>query len=333
MIKNIKLMLFSLFTLIFINIINLDCAQISMEKAKVFQEVVEPNDILDAMNKNKISNVFSKEQLKDIFVKQINKIKNNYKNINDLPKSKHNSNEVLRIATYNVHNFKYCNEKPNIKSILKIIENVNPDIIILQEARYKDKYVNYIEELKKRGYKYIVFAEDRHEIGKKSNVGNMIASKIRFLGDPIAKNFINSSTKSKEHRAFAKVEIDLSKYRKSNLVIYGTHLEVNGFDRRVDEISQIINMANFDSGKNILVAADFNEVKSGRVISLLQNNGFIDSFKLAGIPAPKFTHWTGRVLDFIFLKNNRGDLVVKNSFVYYSNVSDHMMVIVDLKLN
>lgn len=65
-------------------------------------------------------------------------------------------------------------------------------------------------------------------------------------------------------------------------------------------------------------------------MTLIEQAGFKDSFAKAGLQGPKFTVWTGKVVDFIWL-DNKWLLPLTGSYVYYNAASDHCPVLVDIK--
>lgn len=302
--------------------------------------MINPDYILKGIAENKKAKaaaqkeVYTKQQLKNRFVEQIKEIFNNLGDINSAFPHEKNKN-TLRVATWNVHAFTDPSGKPNFDEMLKVIATINADIVILQEVIEDKKILAAFAAL---GYTFQSFAGGA---SKKSNFGNLILSKFNFAQAPEKHRF---GPKGKKHkRSYVKVIIDLAKFgHKKNLVVYGTHLEVSNPKQRYEEIEQLVDLANKnDRGNNVLIAADFNETTNGKALKFLLDHGFTDIFKLSKLESPYFTHWTGKVLDNIYLKTSYKfnkqivkdwDLWISGGYVYYTATSDHMPVIVDFKI-
>jgi len=212
---------------------------------------------------------------------------------------------------------------------VSVLKSINADVVILQEALgnevlNRDGVRRKFAEL---GYHYGAFAGGA---GKFSNYGNVILSKYPFASNPVKRNF---NYKGKEHaRSFVKIELDLSKFKKANLVIYGSHFNKSHEQERWEEASEIIYLADkHDTKKNVLVAADFNETRKGKATQELEKNGFADCFVSTKLPEPAFTHWSGKTIDHIYLRNK--DLKISGCYLWYSDASDHLPVIMDINLS
>jgi endonuclease/exonuclease/phosphatase family metal-dependent hydrolase len=276
---------------------------------------------------------------------------------------------ICRIATYNVHYWTNAwtgfNQCGNFDVILATIENVKADILILQEVNWDKSQWNdlsnseIIQKFEALGYKYNIFGEAAKIYG--APFGNVIFSKYPFEKSVSAKYNV---IKNGEDRSYVHVSIELSPGHK--ISIFGTHLDV--FDesgairkQQIEILTKKIDELKID--KNILVAADFNEVREcdyqynveGKsvwemlktdnktrdnktrdnqtpvtVAEHLTKSGYIDCFSKSNFPAPKFTVWSGTMVDFIYLKN--WDLDIVGCYVYYSAASDHIPVIMDVKI-
>jgi hypothetical protein len=84
-----------------------------------------------------------------------------------------------------------------------------------------------------------------------------------------------------------------------------------------------------DKGKQVIIGGDFNEQK-GAATNYLGSQGFIDSFDLAGVAQPTFTHWSNRVLDRLYVQRNNWNMWVDGSYVLYAGAHGHLPVIMDI---
>ncbi|MDR3646393.1 MAG: endonuclease/exonuclease/phosphatase family protein [Candidatus Babeliales bacterium] len=252
---------------------------------------------------------------------------------NKIPKTNKKS---LRVVTYNVHGFKNALNKKTGKSIYYVLKNINADVLVLQEVYDKDKIIWYLNKL---GYKYRVFAP----IDSSKHFGNMILSKYPFKKKQINYFKNNSLIKSKKLRSYIEVELDLSKFGKKNLVIYGTHLAIysqvpkrspknspHDENIRIGEIKELLwRIKNQDKNKNVIIAGDFNSAKTGTALTTLIKAGFKDNFSNAKVNVPVFTNLHGGAIDYIFSKFK--DLKNVGSYIYFTAASDHLPVISDIK--
>jgi len=277
-------------------------------------------------DKARASKEFSKQNFAKV-VKQLEKLNA------EIPKP---SSDKLRVMTYNVHFFTDSQGNNSEKEILEVIEKTGPDILILEEAKTDNPVIG---QLKKLGYEHSIFGS----IDSNPKFGNMILSKYPFIKKEAFEFKSNDQIKHARIRSYLKTEIDMSKFGKKNILVYGTHLaiytQVPGHnpankiadDRiRVEEIDEIIkNVKDNDTDKNIIFGADFNSPRRGAPLNLLESAGFKTC--LANISVPVFTCWVGSAIDHIytFLK----DLNVVGCYIYYSAASDHLPVIIDIRIS
>ncbi len=269
---------------------------------------------------------------------------------------------VARVATFNVHYWQDAyDNKYHFNEILETIKKVNTDILILQEVCWKDDPL--IDRFKKLGYEHYQFCKAAtatwaHNEFNSAPFGNVIFSKYKIEdANKKTKMYVVKCPKSLEDRCYSYVEIILPNQK--HLHIYGTHLDVFCEDEsaRLAQITELTK--SIKDEKNVIVAADFNAVREEDynydiykkkvwdllvndnkkrfinptptlVLDHLKSENFVDCFAKLGIDKPKFTVWSGTVVDFIFLKN--WNLPLSGCYVYYDASSDHLPVIMDIKL-
>jgi endonuclease/exonuclease/phosphatase family metal-dependent hydrolase len=140
------------------------------------------------------------------------------------------------------------------------------------------------------------------------------------------------------------------------LEIFGIHLDV--YDEsgatREKQIQQIIKLSEAsETTKNCcIIAGDVNAVRrkdysdeqweklqqhdklrnvvlDSGATDLIEAAGFVDCFEACGKTPPLCTTWSGRRIDFIFVKSEK--FQVTQAFVYHCASSDHIPVITDLR--
>jgi len=199
------------------------------------------------------------------------------------------------------------------------------------------------------GYQYSTSCSGSGVYG---DIINVIASKVPFSIKPVQhkfKHLIKGGVRVKHQLCFVKVAFDLKACGiKKPLVVYGVHLDGNDAQLRFEELKYLKEMANqYDKGSNVLIAGSFNETRAmARLATFEQGSpdekvktGFITSFGKLKVAEPYFTHWSGKALDFIYLKDWYAKKDVKiadwsiplnGSYLYYSAATGRMPVIVDL---
>ena len=248
-------------------------------------------------------------------------------------------NSIFRIMTYNVHfwNNPESTAAP-LQEMIDIIKTVNPDVVILQEVSPTPgvgragplKGSLAMQKLDGIGFNFNNIATC-NTLPPRYWFGNIIASKVSF-NTAREKIFKGQPDSESERRCFVSAQVTMP--NKKELYLYGTHLEVRGRDsirkKQIEEIKDLI-VAN-QTNKNVLVAADFNAVRGTSPVKALQKAGFKDCFTYLGWQHPTYTSWTGKEIDFIFL-SPKWNLPLAGCYVYYDAVSDHLPVIMDIKLD
>lgn len=268
--------------------------------------------------------------------------------------------KIFRVMTYNIHYWTDPFRQPSFDRILEVIREINADVLILQEVipqpgfgaseREAKGFWKKFEEL---GYRYHFFKE---AVFLGVPFGNAILVKypVKCESEGIFEE------KFGQPRSYLFTKIVLP--NKKTVSVCGTHLDV--YDetgaarkRQIVELTKII----AEEQENIVLGADFNEVRKqdyqyqvdGKTVwdlltadfknrtglefvptevhDYLAKNNFIDSFSKMHQPLPRFTVWSGTMVDFLYLKN--WNLPIVGCYVYYSSASDHLPVIMDIDIS
>jgi len=277
---------------------------------------------------------------------------------NLIPQHKKN-NETVRIATYNVHSWYDCKGKNNFEGVMSVIKDINADILILQEVSLFDwkKIKKTCESLGYYCSKSLFVHTMYYYL---HSFGNMIVSKYPLAQEPIQKTFDADKKMFGDTRGYVKIVVDLPHQKK--IKIYGTHLDVydNTESLRTKEIQELIE----DIGIGIdpcIIAGDFNAVRASdyqyemdgksvwqmvkdnhkqrtgiergtQALQLLADNNFQDCFTKNSQTSPKFSVWSGVLVDFIWL-NTFWNFPLAGCYVYYTAASDHLPIIMDVKVS
>lgn len=266
---------------------------------------------------------------------------------------------IVRIVTYNSN---YQKSSPSglsldIKNVLKAL---NADILIVQEVPIKQTTTSPKQlgsEIKtlfaEFGYTHAAVMR-AHE-----DFANVILSKPELFAKASGVVFSDQGqTGSKKPTQRSYVRVDYMQNNKPWLTVFGTHLELRDEEIRTKQLMQIVQAANTAGTENVLIAGDFNALRkkdydyaidattgwdilvkrfqsfknsppvSTKALDFLAKT-YIDCFEKASLPGPKFTAENGQVLDHIFLNKN-WNIPIKGCYVYYSDASDHLPVIMDI---
>lgn len=263
----------------------------------------------------------------------------------------------IRIATYNVHGWDDPFNNSNLDGMCKVINTIDADVIILQEVVLNPQIIKTLSERLNCTISTRNFCKTM-SYGWHGEFGNLVISKLPIHA---LTAHTYSTPKGRETRCFIKAELVLAHQKK--LSIYGTHLEVrdtsDNESTRVSEVKELLKYAHADKNENIIITGDFNAVRkedydytvNGKsvwdmlveenkkrgfptptnALDTLKEHGFVDSFTKAQLPKPRFTVWPGTAVDFIFVSPT-WNLPLNGSYVYYDAASDHLPVILDIKL-
>eukprot|EP01084_Bolivina_argentea_P020755 38574_1 len=250
-----------------------------------------------------------------------------------------NSNQTIRLMSYNIHSGYGMDNKLDINRIAKCINSQNVDILCLQEAewestRYKSDQTKDIANMCGLKYYHIEAAHDQHFNGY---FGNSICSKYIILDTKILKypKFC-SCNRSKRNAIAVKLDIGNNNYIwcinthfQNDIVYYETQYQSYHLVHFVNNIVEN-EMKNDSSNEfiGVIIAGDFNLPVVSSPIQYLKNKfvscDMIGSTFPASNPISK--------LDHIWLHNNEANkLMVDRNSCYVVNdsiSSDHRPVFV-----
>ncbi len=258
---------------------------------------------------------------------------------------------IVRIATYNIRSGDsngdgdYQSESSK-KEIIEAVKHINADILVLQEVMLTKSEVRAF--LSVLGYTYFTAV-----VSAKAGVQATSAGACCDVVDSQAKNYIicskipiiktNISKKQiyayKHLPAFAKIEVDFSSYDKNygkkNLIMYGVLFDKLSQKKRLSQANDLVNLLQKEDnqGKNILFAAGFNEER-GRAINYLGAHGFINSFDMMGTTMMRpLLSSAQNIVDGIYVYRESWNLVCDGSYLFSSQLNNHLSIIVDFDLS
>lgn len=289
-----------------------------------------------------VNNKRSKYEIKESFVQQLTEFKKQYGDLNkDIPTK---SADVLRVVTYNIMGEKTA-RGVQTTAMFDELKKINADVVIIQEA----KLPHTVNMLKDLGYQYTATCAGS---GVYAEMVNIIASKVPFATKPMQHTFKSmrtTNTRVKHQLCFVKVTLDAKACgSKKPLTIYGVHLDGSDELLRFEELNYIKQMVSqYDNGSNVLIAGTFNETRDMPGLTIFEHalfddknpTGYVTPFAKLGIKEPSFTHWSGKELDYIYLKDwyaQNGakvadwNMPIVGAYLYYSDATGRMPVMVDI---
>lgn len=226
--------------------------------------------------------------------------------------------KIIRVATYDVNRWQDAEKEHKDKddsgadlfSLCGVIWQIGADVIVLQDVGAHVQKARLA--LAVLGYQH--YADMTSATGK-SRV--MIASKLPFKAQSVIDDAV-------------RIEIDMQKFGKRNLVLYGMLFDEGSAAVRLVQARALVDYIHeHDQGKNVMVGAGFNE-HMGSAIKYMASQGFINTFDLAGVDQPHFTHWSNKVFDGFYLKRDDWNAWLAGVYLVYQGSSGHLPIVVDI---
>jgi endonuclease/exonuclease/phosphatase family metal-dependent hydrolase len=189
----------------------------------------------------------------------------------------------LRVMTYNVHHGFDAHGDPSIDRIVRIIEEDRPDIVALQEVSRSWLVAGSFDMLE-----WLARRLDMHYVWGPTadgTWGNAILSRYPIAQ---ARTFpMPNNDQLRLDRAFTRVDIEVGQGQITT--VFATHLHASRGDTaiRLEQIRSIIAAGASDRSDDVIVLGDLNFRQWEPEHDLLQQAGFLDSFKVAGARASR----------------------------------------------
>jgi len=272
----------------------------------------------------------------------------------------------------NIHSDFDFAKNDNFDAVIQTIKNINADVLILQEVIIFD-WMKIKTTLESLGYVCTLSMFVQTSTYNSYPFGNMIITKQQSKNAHTIKMYDVEPEVWPELHGFIRTHINLPNKKKAvvsdialpnhkKITIYGTHLDVYDHkeDMRAKQVQELIDHA-LKEDELCIVAADFNAIRARdyqyavqgknvwdllnedhrdlrgfdaptKALDLFTSHGFVDCFSKAQLECPKFSVWNGTLVDFIWL-NPTWDLPIVGCYIYYSIASDHLPIIMDIKIN
>lgn len=266
---------------------------------------------------------------------------------------------LLRIVSFNVRLWTDVTSQDRFDETWGVIAELNPDILVLQEVALGERTACIADKLRSLGFclsdDWIQHQAYSFDAGA-HRLTNLIATRMS----------IKASAKNFEHDALGYVRAEVRLASGMTVVVYGTHLDVSdGTENiRLREMHELLTCAvqDIQEKKQVIIAGDLNSIdmsgydminsqgvavrdlmtiqyrmyRGGTeeevpqlIANMWKGAGFVDSFALVNQPGPLWTSWWGGRTDYILCSPQLKQMIHGN-YVYYTSVSDHLPIIVDL---
>jgi endonuclease/exonuclease/phosphatase family metal-dependent hydrolase len=297
----------------------------------------------------------SRAEIEALFVQDCEE----YRDDNHIISAHAHGDGLLRIVSFNVRLWTDVSWHDRFDEAWSVIAQLNPDILVLQEVALGERTMCVEEKLRSLGF---CLSDDWIE----QQTYSFDAGAHRLTNLIAARMPIRASAKKFEHDALGYVRAEVCLPSGMTVVMYGTHLDVSdGTENiRLREMHELLTRAvqDIQEKKQVIIAGDLNsidmsaydltnsqgvmvsdlmalqyrmyhggteEVAPQLAASLWKSVGFVDSFALADQSAPLWTSWWGGRTDYVLCSPQLKQMIHGN-YVYYTSVSDHLPIIVDL---
>lgn len=278
-----------------------------------------------------------------------------YKNsiIPDIAIANSGCTSTIRLVTFNIHYWKNIKDEPSHLLIYNALRNIKADVVALQEVlipeniRDEDIYhsdgVCISDILSPLSYTYNVnrCIASHAKCGKDTGYGNILALHNRHITTSTSSILLDSDIEQR-CAVFTTTNINGIPF-----VFASIHLDV--FDdtnnTRMIQCKKILDYVGEKyNGYCVVLCGDFNCMQCSDytkdevgwlnknstgidfdTVEYIRSRGFID---VTG--TIKYSVWTGRRVDYIFMKKEDASRFKVDAYVYYSDSSDHFPIIVDI---
>ncbi|HET7360692.1 MAG TPA: endonuclease/exonuclease/phosphatase family protein [Salinimicrobium sp.] len=235
---------------------------------------------------------------------------------------------TLRILSYNIHHGETTNGDLDLKAVAKVINEVNPDLVALQEVDYKTDRVEQRDILSELAtltkMPYSFFGKAVNYDGGEYGVG--VLSKWEFLETT---NIPLPHEPGKEPRTMAGGTILVESG--DTITFFSTHLDhLKDDTERISQVRKIENIFSKSRYPKIL-AGDLNDVPGSTSIRILESN--LKSSYDKDDPQPTFPSSSPiKKIDYVMGYPKEKWKIVETKVICDKIASDHCAYLVVLKL-
>lgn len=232
----------------------------------------------------------------------------------------------LRVLTYNIHHGEGVDGKLDLDRIAKVMKEVTPDVIALQEVDQNVSRSNVVDQAADLGrlmdMKYVFGGNIDLQGGK---YGNALLTRLEIVGQ---QNELLPNVGNGEQRGVLKVELRIPD-QSTNLVVFATHFDHRRNDQERVLSAERINALSTGVGAAILLG-DLNDVRGSRAL------GVLDKFwqRVNDEPHPTIpVAQPKEQIDFILVRPGERWRTIETKVLDEAVASDHRAFLAVIELN
>jgi len=232
----------------------------------------------------------------------------------------------LRVLSYNIHHGEGVDRKLDLERIARVIREVEPDLVALQEVDQRVKRSGSVDqpaELARLTKMQVVFGANIELQG--GHYGNAVLSRLPIIRH---KNHLLPNVEAGEQRGVLEVELEMADER---LLLFATHLDHRRDDcERIASARAINELALTQAKQPALLAGDLNDTPDSKTLAEFALQWTSASEKsLATIPVSRPT----RQIDFLLYRPQNRWKVVEIKVLDEAVASDHRPIFAVLELS
>ena len=271
----------------------------------------------------------------------------------------------LRLVSFNVHFFQKGYSGVELgdsrEEVLKLVADLNPELLLLQEVP-KSVLPDLYRRLAAIGFPHVVAggSADAHVLA--DDIASYPGERLHVvLASRLPLHSSTAVPMLDGHAAFAEVDLSSAAPGAPNLLLYTLHLSVRcEASKRMHEVEAVIKdvAARGALGLPSIVCGDFNQPNqcdypaaewaaiakdmafaklplTDGAMDALREAGYTPSWEVALTPRPlaASSAWNGAVVDYCYTKlPPRSGIAVEATYVYHTELSDHLPLVVDFRL-
>jgi endonuclease/exonuclease/phosphatase family metal-dependent hydrolase len=225
------------------------------------------------------------------------------------------SPRTLRVLTYNIHHGEAMDEQFDYKRLAKVINDLSPDIVALQEVDEGSERASGVDQAARLGK----LCKMHHAFGQAmphqgGRYGEAILSRF-----PILKTIVHPLPYWGDREPRAALEAWIKPEGIGPLRFVGTHLCHQDDEVRTQQTTRLAQLFGAEDGSPAILAGDFNARPGSEPMNVLLDAGWTD------VIAPRSK------IDYILIRSSDPWLVTEVTIVYEPVVSDHDPVLAVLR--
>lgn len=179
---------------------------------------------------------------------------------------------TLRVLTYNIHHGEGTDRQFDYERLAKVINDLNPDIVALQEVDRRTDRVSGIDQAALLGK----LCKMHHAFGQAMPYQNGQYGEAILSRFPIEKTLVHPLPYDPGREPRAAIEVRVQVDGIGPVVFVGTHLCHQDNELRTQQTGRIKQLLAKEDGPPVILAGDFNARPGSDPMNVLLENGWTD---------------------------------------------------------